>query len=67
MDLVLIFVSVRACVRVCVCSHISDKYGLILFILGRKTTHDGIHMHIVLSLNAIKVDRLAAILVVKKT
>ena len=27
-------------------NHISDKYGRILFGLGAKTTHDGLHMHV---------------------
>ena len=62
MDLVSIFVSVRACVR----NHISVMYGPILFTLDTKTTHDGLHMHIVLFRNAIKDGRLADILVVKK-
>ena len=52
----------RACVR----DHISDMYGPILFLLGTKATHDGIHMHIILFHDVIKDGQLAAILVVKK-
>ena len=66
MDLVSIFMCGRACVHVCVRNHISDMYGRILFVLGTKTTHDGIHMHIILFHDLIKDGRLAAILVVKK-
>ena len=36
---------VRLCVRVCICNHILDMYRPILFVLGTKTTHDGIHTH----------------------
>ena len=61
MDLVSIFVSVHACI----CNHISDMYGPILFVLGRRTTPDGVHMHIILFHDAIKDGRLVAILVVK--
>ena len=52
-------------VRACVHNHISDIYGPISFILCGKTTHDGIHMHIILFHGAIKDGRLAAILDVK--
>ena len=44
MDLVLFLC---LCVRVYVRNHISGMYGPILFVLGTKTTHDGIHMHII--------------------
>ena len=43
MDLVFIFVSMRACVR----NHISEIYRPILSLLGKKTTHDGIHKHVI--------------------
>ena len=59
MDLVLIFVSVRL-------QPYLGHVGPILFIFGTKTTHDVIHMHIILFHVAIKDGRLAAILVVKK-
>ena len=36
------------CVLVYVRNHISDMYGPILFVLCTKTTHDGVHMHVVL-------------------
>ena len=36
----------------CVRNHIFDMYGPILFALGTKTTYDGIHMHIILFLDA---------------
>ena len=42
-------------------------YGPILFVLGTKTTPDGIHTHTILFCNPIKDGRLASILVVKKT
>ena len=61
MDLVSIFVSVRACVRI----EILDMCGPILFVLGTKTTHEGMYVHIVLFVDAIKDGRLAAILVEK--
>ena len=51
----------------CICNHISDMYGLILFVVGTKTTHDGVRMHIIFVRDTIKDGRLAAILVVKKT
>ena len=41
--------------------------GPILFVLGTKIKHDGIHMHIILSCNAIKDGRLVAILDCKKS
>ena len=61
MDLVLIFVSVPACVH----NHISDMCGPILFLLGTKTTPDGIHRHLILFHDAIKDGRLVAILLLK--
>ena len=33
--------------RVCVRIHVSDMYIPIIFVLGTKTTHDVIHMHII--------------------
>ena len=66
MYLVSIFVSVRACMRVCAHSLISDTYGPILFVLGTKTTDDGVHMHLIFFRHQIQYGRLAAILVVKK-
>ena len=62
MDLVSIFVSVCACIR----KHILDMCGPISFVLGKKTTNDGIQKHIILFHDVIKDDQLAAILVVKK-
>ena len=59
---------VRACVHAsATISQTSDMYGLILFVLGTKTTHDGIHKHIILFCDAIKDDWLVAIFVVKKS
>ena len=58
-------VSISACVRACVRNHILDMYGPILFILGTKTTNDGMPMHVILFHDAIKDGRLAAILVAK--
>ena len=40
-------------------------YGPILFILGTKTTHDWIRMHIILFRDAIKGGQLTAVLVVR--
>ena len=57
----------RVCACVCVCNHISDIYGPILFVLCTQTTNDGVHMHVILFRDAIKDGRLAAFLVVKKT
>ena len=62
MDLVAIFV----CVHVCVRNHISDMYGLILFMLGTKTTHDSIQMDVIFFRHQIQDGRLAAILVGNK-
>ena len=45
---------VRACVHAsATISQTSDMYGLILFVLGTKTTHDGIHKHIILFHDAV--------------
>ena len=52
---------VIACVR----NHISDMYGPILFVHGKKTRNYGIPTPIILFRDAIKDGRLAAIKVVK--
>ena len=57
---------VRAGVHACVRNHILDKYGLILFVLGTKTTHDGIHMHIIFFRHQIQDGQLGSIFVIKK-
>ena len=58
MDLVSIFVFVRSCIH----NHISDMYGPILFVHGKNTKHDGMHMYIILFHDVIKDGRLASIL-----
>ena len=57
--------SVCASVHLSIRSHILDMYGPILFKLGKKTTRDGVHKHLILFRDLTKDSRLAAILVVK--
>ena len=53
----------------CACVHpepISDIYGPILFVLGKKTTNESVHMHVILFRHQIQFGQLVDILVAKK-
>ena len=53
---------VRLCIQPSIQSHNSDMYGPILFKLGIKIIHDGLHMHIILFCDLIKDGQLTAML-----